>query len=83
VGGGPVVAGKWTITSPAIAEVGKLLRKAVDELAAKAGKVVLVIDQLDFLLAAAGGEGGAAGVELREVLLELREVTIILRGVVR
>lgn len=66
---------KRTITRPAIAEAGKVLRAAVDELGAKGGKVVLVVDQLDLLLAAAGGEGGISSVQLRELLLELREKT--------
>ncbi|KAK0633691.1 hypothetical protein B0T14DRAFT_533851 [Immersiella caudata] len=74
-GGGSAGGGRWTITNPAVIEVGRVLRMAVDELAAKGREVVLVVDQLDFLLAAAGGEGGIVGVELREVLLELRENT--------
>ncbi|KAK0655528.1 hypothetical protein B0T16DRAFT_499467 [Cercophora newfieldiana] len=67
--------GRWTISSPVVAEVGRVLRGAVDDMVAKGGKVVLVVDQLDFLLAAAGGEGGVSGVELRELLLDLRERT--------
>ncbi len=68
---------KWTLTSPALADVSGMLHGAVDELAGKGngkGRVVLVIDQLDFLLAASPSAGDVSVLALRELLLDLREV---------
>jgi hypothetical protein len=53
--------------------VDELVRAAKD--AGREGKVVLVVDQLDLLLAA--GEGGD-GVAVGEMILELREVRRLL-----
>ncbi|KAK3365081.1 hypothetical protein B0T24DRAFT_422530 [Lasiosphaeria ovina] len=74
-----------TLTSPLIADVGRVLQAAVDELQAKAAaalsdsgtgnvkpRVVLVVDQLDFLLAARA-ESSASGQDIQNVLLDLRE----------
>ena len=82
---------RWTLTSPAIADVGRVLHAAVDELQACSGgggKVVLVVDQIDLLLAAASeGKDGTSGLALRELLFDLREVrgcwTGFLRLVIR
>jgi len=65
---------RWTLTSPKADDVAKTLRAAVDEMKAQArgSRVVLVVDGLDFLVAA-GGESNA-GQAVREMLLELREV---------
>jgi elongator complex protein 6 len=66
---------RCTLTSPEVADVGAVLHAAVDGLAQGSGngKVVLVIDQLDFLLAAAGTE--RLGLQLHDLLLDLREVS--------
>lgn len=53
--------------------VGRAIGKAVDGLkGAGREKIVLVVDQVDLLVAAATSEG--AGREVREMMLELREV---------
>ncbi|KAL1865600.1 hypothetical protein VTK73DRAFT_5139 [Phialemonium thermophilum] len=74
---------KWKFTIPrsaGVREVGRTLSEAVDFLryppqtaAGTSGKrkVVLVIDQLDFLAAATEGE--ASGNDIRDMLLDLRE----------
>lgn len=74
----------WTVTlgSGKIADVRRSLNAIVDEVVRAAkdggkgeGRVVLVVDQLDLLLAA--GEGnGLEGVAVREMMLELREVCL-------
>lgn len=63
-------------------DVGRAIGKAVDELkGAGRGKVVLVVDQVDLLVATATSD--SAGREVREIMLELREVcscAVRLRG---
>lgn len=73
---GPNEKGRWVLASPHLADVGNVLHAAVDELKAHSDgpKVVVVADQVDFLLAAAGGEGGVSALALGELLLDLREV---------
>ncbi|KAJ9155163.1 hypothetical protein NKR23_g1606 [Pleurostoma richardsiae] len=74
--------GKERLTSPRIADVSRALHSAVDKLlatssqaagegAGKARKVVLVVDQLDFLLASTAEE--EAGTALGDMLLDIRE----------
>ena len=48
------------------------LNAAVDELLARNSKVILIVDQLDFLLASTGEE--VSGVAIHDMLLDLREV---------
>jgi elongator complex protein 6 len=63
--------------SPRLEDVRRALHAAVDGMIARgAGKVVLVIDQLDLLLATAGAGEEAFGTGLREMVLDLREVCI-------
>ena len=76
---------KWkrSLPSLAVADVSKTLHAALDELLAKNKKVVLVIDQLDFLLAATSdGNGPSVSSALKDLLLDLREVScpIVLYG---
>lgn len=68
--------GRWVLASSAVMDVARVLHAAVDALTAHSSgrRVVVVIDQLDFLLAAAGGEGGVSALALRELLFDLREV---------
>jgi len=67
---------QWVLASPAVTDVARILHAAVDALTAHSGgpRVVVVVDQLDLLLAAAGGEGGVSALALRELLFDLREV---------
>ncbi|KAK3695524.1 hypothetical protein B0T22DRAFT_478184 [Podospora appendiculata] len=73
---------KRPLTNPTLAGVRSALHSAVDELVrartragAGSGKVILVVDQLDFLLAATSSSAGAGvtSLGLRELLLDLRE----------
>lgn len=69
------------LASSRVEDVSRTLHAAVDELAAGgAGKVVLVLDGLDLLLATAGDgdEGAGMGLRIREMVLDLREVCVTL-----
>lgn len=64
-------------------DVARTLNAAVDRLQAAASggnsggaKVVLVLDQPDVLLAAAGAGDGVTSASLRDVVLDLREVSL-------
>ncbi|KAK3396109.1 hypothetical protein B0T20DRAFT_357474 [Sordaria brevicollis] len=76
-GQGPTGGGdKWkrSLPSLAVADVSKTLHAALDELCQKNKKVVLVMDQLDFLVAATSdGNGPSVSSALRDLLLDLRE----------
>lgn len=75
---GPAGGGeKWkrSLPSLAVADVSKTLHSALDELCQKNKKVVLVIDQLDFLLAATSDGIGSVSSALKDLLLDLREVS--------
>ena len=77
-GGAPPAAvkspGRDVLTSPRLQDLSRVLNAAIDGLQARSqGKVVLVIDQLDFLLAATG-EDELTGNALRGMVLDLREV---------
>ena len=79
-GQGPATGEKWkgSLPSLAVTDVSKTLHVALDELCQKNKKVVLVIDQLDFLLAAtsaADGNGSSVSSALKDLLLDLREVS--------
>lgn len=72
--------GHGYLESPRVADIARALNAAVAQLevtAARggmAGKVVLVLDQPDVLLAAAAAdEDGATSMALRDVVLDLRE----------
>lgn len=64
------------LINPGLASLSQEIHAAVQALKTSQGgkKVLLVIDQLDLLLAAGGDEVGA--VSLGEMLLELREVRL-------
>ena len=73
--------GVHVLTSAWLQDVSRALNTAVDGLQAKGqGKVILVIDQLDFLLAATA-EDEVTGTALRDMVLDLREVGITRRHV--
>lgn len=76
-GHGPAAGEKWkrSLPSLAVADVSKTLHAALDELCQKNKKVVLVIDQLDFLLAATSDGNGLVSSALKDLLLDLREVS--------
>ncbi|KAJ4417597.1 hypothetical protein N0V82_006070 [Gnomoniopsis sp. IMI 355080] len=61
------------LESPRMADVAKSLSAAVDQLSAVGGKVVLVLDQPDVWLAAAGAGDGVTSGSLRDLVLDLRE----------
>ncbi|ROW10184.1 hypothetical protein VMCG_01688 [Cytospora schulzeri] len=64
------------LESPRAADIARTLNAAVAQLEAArgmAGKVVLVLDQPDLLLAAAAAEDGTTSTALRDVVLDLRE----------
>ncbi|KAK1758397.1 hypothetical protein QBC47DRAFT_374547 [Echria macrotheca] len=78
--------GKYTLSTPTITELSKTLHKAVDDLRCRSGgaepKIVLVIDQLDLLLASTSTSTsstsfpeGNTSQALRDMLLDLREKT--------
>jgi len=64
-----------TLSSPDLAVVAKEILRTVESLedVESGGKVVLVIDQMDLLLAAGGDQIGV--VNLHEMLMGLREVS--------
>lgn len=76
--------GHGHVESPRVADVARTLGAAAAQLGAArgtAGKVVLVLDQPDVLLAAAAAEeDGATGTALRDVVLDLREVSVVPGG---
>lgn len=86
----PPGRGQLYLASPRIADVARTLNAAVDQLllqqqqqqqqhasgsARGSGKVVLVLDQPDMLLAAAGDGDGVTSESLRDVILGLRDVS--------
>ncbi|KAK1782805.1 hypothetical protein QBC45DRAFT_343574 [Copromyces sp. CBS 386.78] len=74
-GQGPAAEEKWkrSLPSLAVADVSKTLHAVLDELCQQNKKVVLVIDHLDFLLAATSDGNGSVSLALKELLLDLRE----------
>lgn len=64
------------LESPRIADVAKTLSAAVEKLGAGGGKVVLVLDQPDLWLAAAGPGDAVTSGSLRDLVLDLREVSL-------
>ncbi|KAK2067416.1 hypothetical protein P8C59_001160 [Phyllachora maydis] len=86
VAAAPGAAAAWqsALAGASLAHVGRVLHEAADRLregdgdAARTRAVVLVVDQLDFLLAAAGGAeeegvGDVSALRVRELLMGLRE----------
>lgn len=63
------------LDSPRLADVAGVLGAAVERLQAAGGKVVLILDQPDVLLAAASLGDGVTGTAWKDVLLGLREVS--------
>ena len=66
--------GEKILTDPALTHVSEQIEKSIHMLSEGGGKVVLVIDQLDFLLAAGGEQVSVGG--LNDMLLGLREVCV-------
>lgn len=65
-------AGYQVLSSSELASISSHVSAAIEELQSTGGKVLLVVDQIDLLLAAGGSSVGA--VELGEILLNWREV---------
>lgn len=63
------------LDSPRLADVARVLGAAVERLQAAGGKVVLILDQPDVLLAAASPGDGVTGTAWKDVVLGLREVS--------
>lgn len=63
------------LDSPCLADVARVLGAAVEKLQAAGGKVVLILDQPDVLLAAASPGDGVTGTAWKYVVLGLREVS--------
>lgn len=66
------------LESPRLADVARTLHAVIDAQTVGRGqqaKVILVMDQPDLLLAAAGPGDGVTSTGLRELILELREVS--------
>lgn len=74
------------LDSPRLVDVARVLGAAVERLQAQGGKVVLILDQPDVLLAAASPGDGVTGTAWKDVLLGLREVSycypLLLQGFV-
>ena len=64
--------GEKVLSDASLSSVERDIQQAIQALGEGGGKVVLVVDQLDFLLAAGGEQVGA--VSLGEMVLGLREV---------
>jgi elongator complex protein 6 len=70
-------AGNVTLTNPSLVNVFEALQNAVKTLRnTQSAKILLVVDQLDLLLATDGDAVGA--VEMGELLMSLREVCSVL-----
>lgn len=67
------------LDSPCLADVARVLGAAVEKLQAAGGKVVLILDQPDVLLAAASPGDGVTGTAWKDVVLGLREVSAYYR----
>ncbi|KAI7784624.1 hypothetical protein LA080_009561 [Diaporthe eres] len=72
-GRGPGQQQHLYLGSPRLADVARVLGAAVERLQAQGGKVVLILDQPDVLLAAASPGDGVTGTAWKDVLLGLRE----------
>lgn len=66
------------LESPRLPDVARILHAVVDAQTARGqAKVILVLDQPDVLLAAAGPTDGVTSTGLRELVLDLREVSLV------
>lgn len=63
------------LDSPRLADVARVLGAAAEGLQAAGGKVILILDQPDVLLAAASLGDGVTGTAWKDVVLGLREVS--------
>ncbi|KAG6367212.1 hypothetical protein INS49_001397 [Diaporthe citri] len=72
-GRGPGQQQHLYLDSPRLADVARVLGAAIERLQAAGGKVVLILDQPDVLLAAASPGDGVTGTAWKDVLLGLRE----------
>ncbi|KAM7205651.1 hypothetical protein V8F33_000977 [Rhypophila sp. PSN 637] len=63
------------LTNPTISHLRQVISDAIQKITSqkKKSKLVLVIDQLDFLLAAAAGGGDISSLSVRDLLHDLRE----------
>lgn len=69
------------LESPRLADVARTLHATIGAAQAaqgQANKVILVLDQSDVLLAAAGPGDGVTSTGLRDLVLDLREVSFLL-----
>lgn len=66
-----------------LARIASKIKGAIQALKVQGGNVVLVIDQLDFLLASSNGQDGITPSTLGEMLMELRQVCGTLRDISR
>ena len=57
-----------------LGRIASKIKSAIQALKTQGGNVVLVIDQLDLLLASSNGQDGITSTTLREMLMELRQV---------
>lgn len=57
-----------------MARIASKIKSAIQALKVQGGNVVLMIDQLDFLLASSNGQDGITSSSLGEMLMELRQV---------
>lgn len=62
------------LDSPRLADVARVLGAAVERLRAAGGKVILILDQPDVLLAAASPGDGVTVTAWKDLVLGLREV---------
>ena len=70
----PGRVGEKILSDPSLASVSRGVQNAIQTLrnSEGAGKIILVVDQLDLLLAAGGDQTGSVGLE--DMLMSLREV---------
>lgn len=74
-GRGPGQQQHLNLDSPRLTDIARVLGAAVERLQAAGGKVVLILDQPDVLLAAASPGDGVTGTAWKDVVLALREVS--------
>lgn len=64
------------IQSNDLSRIASQIKAAIHALKAHGGDVVLVIDQLDLLLATSNGQDGITASTLGDLLMELRQVSL-------
>lgn len=71
------------LESPRLADIARVLHAVLEAQTAQGqAKVILVLDQPDVLLAAAGPGDGVSSTGLREVVLDLREACLASIGLI-